>query len=180
MAVRKADPSKLDVAALAAEGASLSGEWPALELGRWHAMQTAPASTAIAPVHWRVRGEQRRGVGQPTQTRLQLSASTSAWATCQRCLQPFELPVEIERSLRFVAGEAQAEALDADSEEDVLALQPALDLRTLVEDELLLAWPIVPRHAVCTLPQANSDDAAAGAENPFAALAALKPRPPAN
>ena len=49
-------------------------------------------------------------------------------------------------ALRFVDGEAQAEALDADSEDDVLALAPALDLRTLVEDELLLAWPIVPRH----------------------------------
>ena len=180
MAARKADPTKLDVAALAVEGASLDGEWPASDLDRWHAMQTPPVDTAVAAVRWQVRGEQRRAVGQPMQTWLHLSVSASAWATCQRCLQPFELPIELERSLRFVADDAQAEALDADSEEDVLALPPALDLRTLVEDELLLDWPIVPRHAACALPLADDNAADAGAENPFAALAALKQRPPAN
>jgi hypothetical protein len=84
---------------------------------------------------------------------------------------------------RFVAGEDAAAALDAESEDDVLALTPALDLRQLIEDELLLALPIVPRHDHCPepLPRAFADPqgAASPAENPFAALAALKrdPRP---
>jgi uncharacterized protein len=34
----------------------------------------------------------------------------------------------------------------------VLALEPALDLKELVEDELLLALPLVPRHEVCPEP----------------------------
>ena len=34
----------------------------------------------------------------------------------------------------------------------MLALEPALDLRGLVEDELLLALPLVPRHEVCPEP----------------------------
>ena len=64
-----------------------------------------------------------------------------------------------------------------DSEDDVLALTRALDLRELVEDELLLALPIVPRHEVCPEPLPQPADDAAPAEpapHPFAALAALK------
>jgi len=174
------DPAKLDVAALSADGATLSGEWPAAELSRWQAMQSPPSDVASDAVRWRVRGEQRRAAGLASQTWLHVSASSCAWATCQRCLQPFEQPVAVERSLRFVADEAQAEALDAESEDDVLALQPAIDLRTLVEDELLLAWPIVPRHASCAAPAHDAGEAGADRENPFAALAALKPRPPVN
>ena len=181
MASRKVlDPTKLDVAALAADGATVSGDWPAAELSRWQAMQSPPSDVASGAVHWRVRGEQRRTVGVAPQTWLHVNASASAWAICQRCLQPFEQPIEVERTLRFVADEAQAEALDAESEDDVLALQPTIDLRRLVEDELLLAWPIVPRHASCAAPSHDASEAGAEPENPFAALAALKARPRVN
>jgi uncharacterized protein len=60
---------------------------------------------------------------------------------------------------------------------------PALDLADMIEDELLLAMPLVPRHARCPepLPRAfvEDDPASDPADNPFAALAALKrgPRP---
>src|SRR5439155_9140394 len=121
MASRKVDPTRLDVAALAADGATLSGEWPAAQLSRWHAMQSPPSDVMSGAVRWRVRGELRRAAGLAPQIWLHLSASASAWTTCQRCLQPFEKPVELERALRFVADEAQAEALDAGSEDDVLA-----------------------------------------------------------
>lgn len=175
---RGSDPTRLDVAALAAEGASLSGQWPSTRLERWHAMQTPPAGTVPGPVTWEVRGELRRPAGDAPQVWLHLHAMAAAWPTCQRCLQPFSEPLTVDRSLRFVNGEAQAEALDADSEDDVLALVPALDLQTLVEDELLLAWPIVPRHAQCAAPPYRAGDAEAPAEpGPFAALAALKPPP---
>ena len=56
---------------------------------------------------------------------------------------------QVERRIRFVDGEDAGGALDADSDDDVLALTPALDLHELVEDELLLALPLVPRHEVC-------------------------------
>ena len=77
----------------------------------------------------------------------------------------------------FVKGEDAAAALDAEAEDDVLALTPALDLRELIEDELLLALPLVPRHAHCPepLPRAFVEDPAVDpADNPFAALAVLK------
>ncbi len=53
----------------------------------------------------------------------------------------------------FVAGgEEAAAALDAESDDDVLALESSLDLHALVEDELLLALPLVPRHDECPEP----------------------------
>jgi uncharacterized protein len=142
MGARRPDPTHLDLAAMAAEGASLSGQWAASELERWHAMQTPPPGATPEPVQWSVRGELRRAASRSPQTWLYLHAQAVAWPTCQRCLQPFSQPLVVDRALRFVDGDAQAEALDADSEDDVLALAPALDLRTLVEDELL-------QHPIC-------------------------------
>ena len=175
MGARRLDPTRLDVAALATEGASLSGQWASSDLDRWCAMQTPAPGVAPEPVHWSVRGEQRRAAGRPPQIWLHLHAKTVAWPTCQRCLRPFSEALTVDRALRFVDGEAQAEALDADSEGDVLALEPALDLRKLVEDELLLAWPIVPRHAHCAAPDHRAGDDAVPSANPFAALTSLKP-----
>jgi uncharacterized protein len=86
--------------------------------------------------------------------------------------------LEVHPSLRFVHGEAQAEALDENSDEDVLALTPTLDLRPLVEDELILALPLVPRHPTCPQPlpmSAGEGDLADGneAEHAFGGLASL-------
>jgi hypothetical protein len=64
---------------------------------------------------------------------------------------------------------------------------PRYPLRELVEDELLLAMPLVPMHAQCPqpIPLAAGDRLGTAAkaapqqaprEHPFAALAALKPK----
>ena len=85
----------------------------------------------------------------------------------------------MSRWFRFVRDEDQAAELDMDSEDDVLSLPRHLDLRELMEDELLLELPVVPRHEECPepLPPANIDEEEAPSQerpNPFAALAALK------
>jgi uncharacterized protein len=88
------------------------------------------------------------------------------------------VPLHVGRRFFFVPGEEAAAALDEDSEDDVLALTPSFDLHVLVEDELLLALPIVPRHDVCPVPVPlvfeDDGSAAEPADHPFAALAALK------
>jgi len=120
--------------------------------------------------------------GAAAQMWLHVGASTDLPLECQRCLKPVDVPLAIERSFLFVHGEDAAAQLDTDSEDDVLALTRTLDLRELIEDELLLALPIVPRHELCRVPLvAPADEAEAVEEkpNPFAALAALKrPGPP--
>lgn len=181
MKSRSQDPLRLDVAAFAAEGGELAGQWPGSSLERLAGSQTPQQDTPIADVEWRAAGERRPVTGGEPELWLQLSARTPVWLTCQRCLQPMQEPLAIDCRLRFVRGEAEAEALDAELEDDVLALPRWLDLRELVEDELLLALPLVPRHERCPTPL-QFDEGPAGADeaeieerpNPFAALEVLK------
>ena len=92
------------------------------------------------------------------------------------------VPLAGRAPIFFVDGEDAAAALDAESEDDVLALTPALDLEALIEDELLLALPLVPRHerlprAACRARSSMKTPQPRRADNPFAALAALKRGP---
>lgn len=175
------DPGRLDVAAFAIEGAVLGGEWPGVQLKRLALSQSPPQDTPPAPVQWEVRGESRRAAAAQPEIWMHVRAHTLGWFTCQRCLQPVQQLVEADRRIRFVQDEAKAEALDAELEDDVLALPHRLDLAELVEDELLLALPIVPHHGACPRPlpvsealvgQAQPDTAA----HPFAALQAIRRR----
>ena len=180
MTAREFDPRRLDVAAFAKEAGELHGRWPLQQFDRVIDASSAPASGApvTEELAWRVRGERRalRG-GAEHQTWLHVSAVGEVPLQCQRCLRPVVVEVHIDRSFLFVHGEDAAAQIDNDIEEDVLPITRALDLRELVEDEVLLALPIVPRHDVCPhplvvgVPDARVDDA----PNPFAVLAALKP-----
>lgn len=172
------DPRRFDVAAFAASGGSLAGEWPLGALARLASAGT-PGSDAGAPlVRWQASGARAVLAGAGAQPVLRLIADAAVSVECQRCLQPMVVPLHVDRRLFFVEGDAAAAALDTDSEDDVLTLEPAIDLRALLEDELILALPLVPRHEVCVepLPLHEPDDAPAS-EHPFAALAALKRRP---
>ncbi|CAM3859954.1 YceD family protein [Roseateles saccharophilus] len=172
-------PEKLDLAAFAHDGASLEGEWPAAALERLAdaAAPEAPA-TGWPPLGWSLHGEVRRPKAAAAQTWLHLTASAQVALTCQRCLKPVPEAIAIDRWIRFVDTEAEAAALDVDSDDDVLALPRHLDARELIEDELLLALPLVPRHEHCPEPLAVADEEGEPVPeerpNPFAALAALK------
>jgi len=96
---------------------------------------------------------------------------------CQRCLEPVVLELECEVSVGIVSSESEAELLRDDL--DPVIVEEELNLDDLVEDELLLALPIVPLHEICDPPQAASSGAGQEAEppkreNPFAVLASLK------
>ena len=178
MKAREFDPLHLDVEVFAKDGGHLEGAWPLRALTRL--VETAPAEASPAErdgVAWQARGELRPQRGGAGQIWLHLAANAEVAQQCQRCLMPVTAVLAVERSFQFVAGEDAAAELDADSEEDVLALTRSLDLRGLVEDELLLELPLVPRHDVCPQPlPIPADDLPEGepAPNPFAALAVLK------
>jgi uncharacterized protein len=185
MSVRPHDAGRLDVAAFAREAAELGGEWPVAQLPRVLEACHADAAASSEPVRWQARGEARPARGGAVEIWLHLAVDAPLTLVCQRCLGPVASVQHVERSLRFVAGEQQAAELDAESEDDVLELTRSLDLRTLAEDELLLALPLVPRHEVCPPDAparyvADSADEAPATEqpHPFAALAALKRDPP--
>ena len=202
MATRVFDPLRLDVQVFASDAGALSGHWPLRAMTRLAESLHAGAPTDMAnEVAWSAQGEQRvvKSAPQtPTRTaahtaphvatqRAERVGSAQVWLhlraraclrlECQRCLQAVETDLSVDRWFHFVPGEDAAAQLDTDSEDDVLALTRALDLRELVEDELLLALPLVPRHAECPAPLLAPNDApesSAEPANPFAALATLK------
>ncbi len=144
--------------------------------------EEAEGRGADRPVRWRVVGQMRGSAGS-LQPWLQLTADVALPLTCQRCLEQVDEQLTVDRWFRFVADEEQAEREDEASEEDVLALDPAFDVAALVEDELLMEVPLVPRHTVCPheVPMAAVDPdferAEADKPHPFGALASLKHKP---
>ena len=179
MRSRPFDPLHLDVEVFANEAGELRGEWLLSELDRLVDTTHPDARPATADsARWSARGESLPVRGGAPQTWLHLSADATLSLVCQRCLGPLPTHLQTQRDFLFAPDEATATELDAESEDDVLAMTRSLNLRALVEDELLLALPLVPRHDVCPepLPLADDDEAAEPEqrENPFAALAALK------
>ncbi len=99
---------------------------------------------------------------------------------CQRCNGVLELPVSSSSTLAVVRGLDEAAELP-DAYEPLLSVEAEIDPAALVEDELLLAVPAVPRHPagaceppVQTAPAADRVDARPPHDNPFAVLEVLK------
>lgn len=100
---------------------------------------------------------------------LRLTVAGSVRLQCQRCLGEVELPLRLESQLELALGEA--EILAAEDEIDRALAGPDMSVAALVEDEVILALPMAPKHEHCR--------AAAGAEadarpSAFQALAALR------
>ena len=176
------DARRLDVKAFAEEAAHLSGEE---KLGAHTRLMAETAGRgAEMPLSWSASGELRNPRHLHPEVWLRLQARTVLPLTCQRCLTPVDVPVEVERPFRFVADEAIAMAQDDQSEEDLLALSRSFDLIELIEDELLMDLPVAPRHEVCPVPVKRAvadedfDAAAPDRENPFALLQRFKPGKP--
>ena len=174
-------PQRLDVKAFAQAGGRLAGHDSLLKYERL--AQEAKGLHPDLLVDWEAVGEVRTALGGMGQVWLHIKVRASFPMECQRCMTPVDVPLEVDREFRFVADEATAEALDDESEEDLLALSREFDLHELIEDELLMALPVVPKHDECptAVPLASSDDdfeeANSEKPNPFAALAGLRKDP---
>jgi uncharacterized protein len=174
---------RLDVRAFAQAGASLVAEEPLTRFQRLHEEMLPGGDEPLRPVHWQAHGELRPAAnGGAPAVWLRLQAQAVVSLCCQRCLGAVATPLEVDRWFRFVADEATAAAQDDEAEEDVLALEPRPSLHELLEDELLMALPLVPMHDACPEPVVmQAGDAALASDtdpeprkNPFAELAKLK------
>ena len=168
-------PKRLNLLALAQAGERVSGQTPLAELPRLVADLPADAPTP-APVAWQALPEWRVRPGASGQLWLHLQAQAQVPLVCQRCLGPVVEPLELDRWFRFVDTEAEAEAEDDEAEEDLLVQEPQFDLLALLEDELIMALPLVPKHESCPElpPMRAGEDVPDARPNPFAALAPLK------
>src|SRR3990170_255123 len=103
---------------------------------------------------------------------LQVLANGNLTLECQRCLGPLTFPLALRSELLLAESERDIETADDDIDR-VLAAK-AMDVCQLIEDEVLLALPMAPRHEQCG---GKSDGAEAGRPSPFAGLAKLKRMP---
>ncbi|WP_374411911.1 DUF177 domain-containing protein [Hydrogenophaga sp.] len=165
---------RFDARAFAESGAAMEGEERLAAFERLTDERHADGE-ADPVVRWAVRGEMRSGSAGQASVWLHLQAWLDMPVACQRCLGAVTIPLEVDRWFRFVADEATAEAQDDESEEDVLALEPRPDLLALIEDELLMAIPLVPMHEEC--PQPLSSQGLSSSEGRDLPPEAVRPHP---
>lgn len=171
----------LNITAFAQAGSQLAGQE---RLGGFERLrEETEASPEGVQVQFAATGSVKTDAAGVDEPWLHLRGSTTLTLTCQRCLGPVAVPVDFERNFRFVATEALAEVEDEESEEDVLVASRHFNVLELVEDELLMAIPAVPKHETCPQAvklEAVDPDFEGGASeekpNPFAVLQKLKDR----
>lgn len=170
-------PSRLNLQALAEDAQPWSGTTLLKDLARL--AQETQGLSPVDAVQWQLRGELRPQPDGEDRIWLHLMAQVSLPLTCQRCMGPVATSVVIDQWYRFVETEEIASAEDDESEEDLLVMAPQFDFLALLEDELLMALPLVPMHEVCPVTPVFSvgDPAVQAVEakpNPFAVLGQLK------
>ncbi|MEQ4574502.1 MAG: DUF177 domain-containing protein [Gammaproteobacteria bacterium] len=106
----------------------------------------------------------------------ELSVDTELPLQCQRSLQRFLLPVKTTQRLGLIRDEAEEAALPPDYEPLLVPDDGMLRPADLVEDELVLAIPVVPVAPGSEAIEAEwaPTEQELGKASPFAALAALK------
>ncbi|CBW74303.1 Hypothetical protein RBRH_02612 [Mycetohabitans rhizoxinica HKI 454] len=192
----------LDVFEFARTGRQAAGQFDIGELARLAAEVPADAVTLDdydPALHWQAQGGSVREL-RPDGTvldepYLRVTVHGAIWLQCQRCMEPFRVPLDIDAEYRIVErdDEADERALD-DTSFDVIVGSRQFDFVELIEEELLLSLPLVPKHEVCTQIHESLVTGAAGEhardsgdeadespagdeaqrEHPFAALEALK------
>lgn len=158
-------PLIIDSGEFARDGLSLAGEIAVRDLARVLGSVQSDAGVIRYTLQGRIDKLQRRC--------LNLTVSGEVTLLCQRCMQPFAFAIDSDSELTLFDNEAD---IDAASEQDEM-LEGVLASREqsvvdLIEDEILLALPLAPKHEVCA-PDGNSDSVAKK-PNPFAVLQQLK------
>lgn len=151
----------LDVLDLAAKGEVVERQFPIAGFGRLRDRLAEPGGSAQMQLALQMIDGTPSGV-------LRLNAGVVL--ECQRCLRPVRRTLESASRLAFVARDDATRPAD---HEPIVGDPRRLDLAALVEDELLLAVPLIATHApgeACRLPA----EAAARAPEPAAAVQEMR------
>lgn len=161
-------PDKIDPWRLAAESGRLEG---ALALAALPRLAAALNETGGVVTVALVAGIDRQGVRF-----IKGVLQTGVDLVCQRCLGPLRWPLDVAVSLALVRDEAEADRLPEEYE-PLWVAGGSVCVADLVEDELLLALPLIPRHDdvdECTANGYRTPDAPDTRDDqPFATLASL-------
>ncbi|MCB1773653.1 MAG: DUF177 domain-containing protein [Gammaproteobacteria bacterium] len=168
-------PDFADPRRLCALGKAYEGRLPLAQMPRLAPLLTSTEGEAAFALAFATDDEKRAIVTVHVNAEIHVQ--------CQRCLGSMVWPVDSGTVLAVVSGPDEAERLP-DNLDPLLVEDERVALRTLVEDELLLAVPTAPTHAVdeCAvkLDDVNAAEATGDSaghqrdDNPFAALADWK------
>jgi uncharacterized protein len=159
-------PAQIDPIRLADEGTRLRGVLPGHSMARLQELTLR----ADQPVSVELQFE-RTAQGL---RRMRGTLRTQVEMTCRRCLKPLKVEIVAQPHCTVLQpGEAEPE------EGEALIAEGPLSLIELVEDELLLAMPMIPGHGEgeCELAFPMTTDKASVTEkkmNPFAELRGFK------
>jgi len=131
-------PSTIDSLRFAQAGECLTGEWQVAGLKRLVGSLASDAGL----VRYRLCGTV--AAGRPT---LELDVSAEVQMICQRCLGQYTQAVMTHSLLPIAHDAGQLASWERDDPlVDALLADAQMDVQTLVEDEILLSLPVVPRH----------------------------------
>lgn len=102
------------------------------------------------------------------QTVLRGEASAELALDCQRCLQP--LVETFIASFELVLLKYEHQLDNVSDEDDAIVVEEQLELAPLIEQELILALPMIAKHDDCQADYENSEKMAVERQQPFANL----------
>jgi len=127
-----------DLEALGGRQGELVGELKLARLRRLTGLLHSTAGSVRASLQFR-----QRGIGRLAAT---LDFATTIELVCQRCLEPFALPIA-ERVELLLVEPGEAGASNPEGYEPIELEGGRLLPARLIEDELIVAIPLVPKHA---------------------------------
>ncbi|HEC73538.1 MAG TPA: DNA-binding protein [Methylophaga aminisulfidivorans] len=173
--MRQQLPKEIDPFRFAHNGRELDGDIALKALSR--------LSQSLHSSDGNVEVEMRFDIDQTRTPYMQGRFKTTLALTCERCMEKVEYPIEIETQLGLIKHEKFAERLAEQYEPWIIDDKELVNPADVVEDELILALPLVPKHNFDCLPEeawfSGSDEeekevVSEKPESPFAVLSALK------
>ena len=159
----------IDIAEFTRLGRMLSGEVAVRDLSR--------LKDLIVAGDQHRRYEIRGGLSARREPQITCIICGFVALTCQRCFKAFEHRVDTHSTLIFVSDESKLPPVeDEDESTDYIVAKSPLGVQALVEDEVILALPISPRHETGKCGESALGPTSADRSSPFAALATLKRR----
>ena len=166
-------PSVIDVAEFARLGTTLSGDISVRDLPRLQDL--------VVMGDERLQYELRGEVNPRREAQIACIIHGLVSLECQRCLGTFDHCIDTASTLVFVSDESKLPPVEEEDESmDYVVAEAPMEVRALIEDEIILALPVAPRHAAGECKESplskeskeskSTDDK----PSPFAALARLK------
>ena len=165
-------PELLDHRKLANQQGIIEGSFPLQRLQRLGEMLVDQAGDVSLRLEFNKGEKGRTEVTGHLETKVKLE--------CQLCLQPVTQTLSGALSVIVVSSEAELEQLE-DEQDGVIHTDKLISLAALVEDELMLMVPMIPRHEEGECPEsdyvvteelaADEQDEPASTYRPFAGLA---------